>query len=184
MENKTCKECAEFERCKMWNYSYDPCPEFKDGGKMMCKILFRGKRIDNGEWLNGSFCMDAIEQFNGLCGVDGFIRLYDKDSRKMQMYEIDRETVGQFTGLIDKNGKKIFEGDIVVYDNTPYNDYGHRVVGVIVWHKWMWKFRYKEYESTYHYSCGSENFFGAKSEVIGNIHDNPELLERGAFDGN
>ena len=33
MENKTCKECAEFERCKMWNYSYDTCPEFKDGGE-------------------------------------------------------------------------------------------------------------------------------------------------------
>ena len=64
-----------------------------------------------------------------------------------------------------------------MYDNTPYNAYGHRVVGVIVWHKWMWKLRYKEYESTYHYSVGAEDFFGAKSEVIGNVHDNPELLE-------
>ncbi len=33
VENKTCKECAYFERCEMWNYSYDPCPEFKEGGE-------------------------------------------------------------------------------------------------------------------------------------------------------
>ena len=91
-------------------------------------------------------------------------------------WEVDPETVGQFTGLYDKNGKKIFEGDIVIYDNTPYNAYGHKVIGEIVWHKWAWKCRYKEYGSTYHYAIGAEDFFGPKSEVIGNIHDNPELM--------
>ena len=56
----------------------------------MREILFRGKRIDNDEWVEGSFCMDALEQFYGLCGVDGFIRLYDKTKGKMQTHEVDR----------------------------------------------------------------------------------------------
>ena len=131
----------------------------------MREILFRGKRKDGGIWLFGDL-RQWSETRKGIC-----------DYELKSTSEVDPETVGQFTGLTDKNGKKIFDGDIVVYDNTPYNAYGHRVIGVIVWHKWAWRFKYKEYGSTYHYTVGTEDFFGAKSEVIGNIHDNPELLE-------
>ena len=137
---------------------------------MTREVLFRGKRIDNYEWVYGSFCMDALELLKGIRCVNGFIRLYDKDKCKMQMYEVDRETVGQFTGLTDKNGKKIFEGDIVRcgtgrtckvtffispgvsgFDLVPIGGFDAPPP-----HKWS---------------------LFADTEIIGNIHDNPELLE-------
>lgn len=133
----------------------------------MREILFRGKRIDNEEWVYGSFCMDALEQFNGLCGVDGFIRLYDKKIGKMKSYEVDRETVGQYTGLTDKNGKKIFEGDIIQFCTGMklYYIVEFNLRGFIVR-------RYDICDEIIHvYNC--------PCEVIGNIHDDPELLKVG-----
>lgn len=137
----------------------------------MREILFRGKRIDNGEWVQGSFCLDALELKNGPCGVDGFIRMYDFDNSKMQMYEVDRETVGQYTGLT-AHGTKIFEGDILKFSYTGKN---HGVEGVAVVEfengkfgvKWGW---HKEF-------IPLDGFANTTIEIIGNIHDNPELLE-------
>ena len=163
----------------------------------MREILFRGKRLDNGEWVYGSFCMDALEQFNGLCGVDGFIRLYDKAKGKMQSHEVDRETVGQYTGLKDKNGKRIFEGDIVRYtfdspDDPTATENGLKVrTGRIFWSDWRASFavtagrngsaslnsdvaRYVRGRQIYEYVRGANTV-----EVIGNIYDNPELLKGG-----
>lgn len=137
----------------------------------MREILFRGKRLDNDEWVYGSFCMDALEQFNGLCGMDGFIRLYDKNKGKMQSHEVDRETVGQYPGLKDKNGKRIFEGDIVEGADYTAEDGGYGVVG---FDDGAFEVSGNNCVGTFH-----ENYWGNDFEIIGNIHDNPELLEGG-----
>lgn len=134
------------------------------------EFLFRGKRIDNDEWVYGSFCMDAVEQKNGLCGVDGFIRLYDFDKGKMQMHEVDRETVGQFTGLTDKSGQKIFEGDVVRFEDID----GEMVVCVVLWGACGGRWELDVPATGNRFAM---SFYDVVVEVIGNIHDNPELLE-------
>ena len=143
----------------------------------MREILFRGK-MDNGEWMYGSFCMDALEQFNGLCGIDGFIRLYDKAKGKMQTYEVDRETVGQYTGLMDKNGKRIFEGDIVAQNWYDYDEPRDDSFGKVVFCEYDCSFSVMDVNKDGFMPLGRCGSYHWEVEVIGNIHDNPDLLEK------
>ena len=140
----------------------------------MREILFRGK-MDNGEWVYGSFCMDALEQFNGLCGVDGFIRLYDKAKGKMQTYEVDRETVGQYTGLKDKHGKRIFEGDILRWTGED----GETGKVIVIFAGGSFLLKCVEVLDAPADPFDEFDRGGQTLEVIGNIHDNPELLKGG-----
>lgn len=132
------------------------------------EILFRGKCLDDNLWVYGSFVMDALEQKNGLCGVDGFIRLYNPTIAKTEMFEVDRETVGQYTGLKDKNDKMIFEDDILLLDM-----YGVAYVGVVTYRDALFEVVTGTaspalYEAARSFKC----------EVIGNIHDDPILYEK------
>ena len=140
----------------------------------MREILFRGKRLCNSKMMFGSlFCCD-----------DGDCYIVTGDVHHSH-YKVDPETVGQFTGLSDKNGKKIFEGDILhiakIADGLggyyqPPLDYTVNVV--VKWDlcAWMWETLCEDKlyisfpDAWCHYEC----------EVIGNIHDNPELLKEEA----
>ena len=129
----------------------------------MREILFRGKRINNGEWVFGSFV--SPNMITAPMGEE----IYGSDI-------VDPETVGQYTGLTDKNGKRIFEGDIVRY-RPEYWSYPHHSVVEYCADKWNYPaFDLKDHD----YEGNGLQFAheeGIWLEVIGNIHDNPELLE-------
>lgn len=131
----------------------------------MREILFRGKRTDNGEWVQGL----PADNINGrISKIDFYDGLTD-----CEIAEVIPETVGQFTGLTDKNGNKIFEGDIVTYDK----EYGGetREKGTVYWCEGaFWVENVQDEEDSGLLGV----FVNHQLEIIGNIHDNPELLEK------
>ena len=133
----------------------------------MREILFRGKpkNIKKYKWVQGQL----------LHHRDNLSVIYSEEAD--HPVGVMPETVGQFTGLTDKNGKWIFEGDVVIYDNSPYNAYCEPIRGVIAWRNGSLCFKYKPWSSVMYRALCSDDFFAAKCDVIGNIHDNPELLE-------
>lgn len=139
----------------------------------MKEILFRGKRVDNGEWTYGYLfvCWDRCYILWGMSG--------DNPIKE----EVVPETVGQYTGLTDKNGKKIFEGDIVKLTDKSF---GYKWKAVVEFgnpngnYTWGWQLKPigKAKNVNTDILCWVEmEETGAFCEVIGNIHDNPELLE-------
>lgn len=115
----------------------------------MREILFRAKRIDNGEWVQGHF-----------------VKIWDKYKIVFAeySYDIDFSTLSQYIGLKDKNGKKIFEGDIVE---------NNECIGVVEYSEEDAMYTVLFDETLYDFSWVSAKM----CEVIDNIHDNPELLE-------
>ena len=140
----------------------------------MREILFRGKRIDNGEWVYGAFVPDALEQTHGEMVTWGFIRRYqpNRTVESVEMIEVHRYTIGQYTGLHDKNGKRIFEGDIVkVHDAyKQYSEPNHEFTGVVEFDNAS--FLINQDDCVKHY-----RWMDYECEVVSNIHDNPELLK-------
>lgn len=123
----------------------------------MRDIEFRGKRTDNGEWVYGYVAEATIAGANG--GRTETV-IYPEPE---WLWIVDSSTVGQYIGLKDKNGTKIFEGDIVLLkgDEDPYQ---------VVFDESC----FQVYSDSVCYVM--DNFYDYEIEVIGNIYDNPELL--------
>ena len=157
----------------------------------MREILFRGKRLDNGEWVEGFYYVKRLrhkgekallmkEQSVITSGIKELSGAYGESAEYLE-WKVDPSTVGQYIGLEDAKGKKIFDGDIV----RGYSDYHDKFYGspAVVGYG--------------HFNCDCCGgvygwYFGEYGEgdirdvgnclVIGNIHDNPELL-KGESDG-
>ena len=145
----------------------------------MREVLFRGKRIDNGEWVYGYLIAPEFAPNKKYIG-----HLFSEDEHDIDVVEVDPETVGQFTGLYDNNGLKIFEGDIMFLKSELEQRYG-----IVEFGEYVKKNKQKEVGFFVHWnlSCLRTDIGywanQANCEVIGNIHDNPELMEVKQNDG-
>ena len=130
----------------------------------MREILFRGKRIFDGKWVNGF----AYKQYSAAKVEEWYIRAFETD------YLVIPETVCQFTGLYDKNGRKIFEGDIVKWTGSLYKVVFEQRFGTA-----YFGIKISDYETWYFCNSCAANLM----EIAGNVYDNPELLKGGNDNG-
>lgn len=128
----------------------------------MREILFRGECTETGDWVKGFYVRLYDDKGHESHRIYPGYAETDCGDYYPDFWEVDPETVGQFTGLTDKNGKKIFEGDIFIFPEIRKHKY------VVEW------------DANYAcFDCFNDvsGFDASSIEVIGNIHDNPELLE-------
>lgn len=123
----------------------------------MRQILFRGKRVDNGEWV----CDNSVLFFSEKTKIYGALN-------EWREIEVIPETVGQYTGVIDKNGKKVFEGDVVEYAGS---------CGEIVFVERRGAFMSRERDMYCEWLSNLPQYGTGIVEIIGNIYDNKEILE-------
>ena len=148
------------------------------------KNLYRGKRVDNDEWVEGDLIHRQIWR-----RTLAIIRVSDDGFEHYEEYEVIPESVGQFTGLTDKNGKKIFEGNIlkiissvkggIIDDTRAFESVKREDYAVVLWDCKTGGYKLKvyhkgKYKRISKFAVG--HLFVYNAEVIGNIYDNPELL--------
>lgn len=123
------------------------------------RYLFKAKRIDNGEWVEGNL-VNSVYHKNDVC-----VGTYGSN---VGMHEVDISTICQCTGLKDKNGKLIWENDIINTDKGK---------AVVIWDKAEWRIKWIKdtiWRKDLHFWTNEDDW---KCKAIGNKFDNPELLE-------
>lgn len=141
--------------------------------------LYRGKRVYGGRWVEGDL-VPPNEIFAG-CYIAHLEYLNEHGEVGMISDEVDPDTVGECTGLRDKNGKLIFEGDIVRHHNgNPYALPDIIEKGVVYWDEAYCGWQRTSNGAFHHGVVDTYRMsHSCVYEIIGNIHDNPELLKGG-----
>ena len=149
---------------------------------MITYYKFRGKQYKTGEWLVG----DLIHFRNDVMILPLDADWFDFVPRKnnplrlpSDRFVVDKATVGQFTGLHDKNGKEIYEGDIIKIVEEFDDENVYTRIGVVCFEEGMYELQDKNGKHFAYLGWLMHDDAITKLEVIGNIHDNPELLEKG-----
>lgn len=129
----------------------------------MREIKFRGKRLDNGEWIEGDLLRMNDHRFI----------FPDPAPEGIDKYEVDPATVGEYTGLKDRNGKEVYEGDVIKIPETDFNaeiigrvlfdDDAYYIIPLRGGHLWGLHWSLRKHDA----------------KIIGNLHDNLELLKGG-----
>ena len=150
------------------------------------RYIYKGKRKDNGGWIYGDLIIDQYGKYYIHPNVNAFSVNEYNLAKCIQMIEVIPETVGQCTGLKDKNGKLIFEGGVLKGFNYPFlSDGEFNYYAVVIWFENSPAFGISTVKNPQSkvrgISDGNTDFIydwnSNDWEVIGNIHDNPELLE-------
>lgn len=131
----------------------------------MREILFKAKRKDNGEWVEGYL----IKSFTGICYI---VKLYDHILNILEKYEVDENTLCQFTDLTDKNGNKIWENDIICINDAEEC--------VVRWRFGAFELLYRVCANSIYAYVGTDLYINDNTldiKVLGNTIDNPELLD-------
>lgn len=155
----------------------------------MREILFRAKNADGGEWVEGyyEFGYDAETET-----PTHYMWVVNHTERYGEMFMVIPETVGQYTGLTDRKGKKIFEGDILKVKTLWHAEYPEDENGFFkspIKKETYWSVEYKNFsgemgfmvygiDRRWHTHLTWNKLYNADAEVVGNIHDNPELLNK------
>lgn len=132
----------------------------------MRQIKFRGKSVDNGEWVYGS--LNTWQ--DGTCEIS-----HSELNDEMIKSIVDPATIGQFTGLLDKNGKEIYEGDVCKRPSSNGTK-EQMVIGSVVFNKGS--FLFHRVNTNIRVSVDNIIFHYAEMEVIGNLHDSPSLTNQ------